>query len=92
MVVKEAMMMPLRRCQTATKFKKVIDIDNSFKWLPTFPSDSSGVNTTLFELPAPDVKAPDIDSTDIFAALARTKPSVSEKDLHRYVEFTEAFG
>lgn len=43
-VVKEAMMMPIRRCQTATKFKACPDgfIE------PTYPSDPQGVEMTLF--------------------------------------------
>jgi len=36
-VVKEAMMMPVRRCQTATRFKVV----DGF-YIPTFPSDPAG--------------------------------------------------
>jgi hypothetical protein len=42
--VKEAMMMPIRRCQTATKFRKTPD---GFLE-PTFPSDPMGIEMTLF--------------------------------------------
>lgn len=42
-VVKEAMMMPLRRCQTATKF--IVTYDGFY--LPTFPSDPNGKEMTM---------------------------------------------
>ena len=43
-VVKEAMMMPVRRCQTATKFKKTHD----GLYEPTYPADPAGIEMTLF--------------------------------------------
>jgi vacuolar protein-sorting-associated protein 4 len=43
-VVKEAMMMPIRRCQTATKFRHTPD--GFFE--PTYPSDPMGIEMTLF--------------------------------------------
>lgn len=43
-VVKEAMMMPVRRCSSATKFKQTPD---GF-WMPTNPSDPQGVEMSLY--------------------------------------------
>jgi vacuolar protein-sorting-associated protein 4 len=43
-VVKEAMMMPVRRCQTATKFKPTPE----GMLIPTYPSDPQGIEMTLF--------------------------------------------
>jgi len=48
-VVNEALMLPVRRCQTATKFKKVPDTaaPGGFWYEPTNPSDPAGEPMTL---------------------------------------------
>jgi vacuolar protein-sorting-associated protein 4 len=87
-IVKEAMMMPVRRCQTATHFKTMPD----GMMVPTFPSDPAGVQLTLMQVDPAKLKAPDVTTDDFFAALARIKPSVGEEDLVAQVKFTEDFG
>lgn len=61
-VVKEAMMMPVRRCSTATKFKQTHD---GF-WIPTNPSDPQGVDMTLYQVDPTKLKAPEITIDDFF--------------------------
>ena len=78
-VVKEAMMMPIRRCQTATKFRKTPD--GFFE--PTYPSDPMGIEMNLFSVEPSKLRAPDITTDDFFQALARIKPSVGKGDLDR---------
>ena len=87
-VVKEAMMMPVRRCQTATKFKQTHD---GFLE-PTYPSDPQGIAMTLFQVEPSKLRAPDITTDDFFQAIARIKPSVCQADLDRQIEFTSTFG
>ena len=87
-VVKEALMMPIRRCQTATKFKQTHD---GFM-IPTYPSDPTGIEMSLFQVEPSKLKAPDVTTEDFFQALARIRPSVSPADLERQVEFTNNFG
>jgi len=87
-IVKEAMMMPVRRCQTATKFKKMAD----GSLMPTFPSDPEGLEMTLMQVPPEKLKAPDVCVDDFWQALARIKPSVCAADLEQQIEFTQNFG
>ena len=61
-VVKEAMMMPVRRCQTAQRFKKTSD----GKWEPTFPSDPQGENKTLMDIEPSLLVAPDMSAQDVY--------------------------
>ncbi len=82
------MMMPIRRCQTATKFRKTPD---GFLE-PTFPSDPMGIEMTLFQVDPAKLKAPDITVDDFYQAIARIKPSVCQADLDRQIEFTSTFG
>jgi len=87
-VVKEAMMMPVRRCQTATRFKMLPD---GF-WIPTPPSDPEGKNMTLFDVEPSKLRAPEVKFEDFMNALSRIKPSVALADLERQIEFTNSFG
>ena len=45
-VINEALMMPVRRCQSAKKFKPTQDGG----WIPTFPSDPEGTEMDLMEV------------------------------------------
>ena len=82
------MMMPVRRCRTATRFKTLPD----GMMEPTFPSDPDGVDTNLYQIDPAKLKAPDVTAQDVFAALAMIKPSVGQSDLDRQIEFTNSFG
>jgi vacuolar protein-sorting-associated protein 4 len=54
-VVKDALMEPIRKCQSAKKFR--VEADGSY--VPTYPSDPSGIECTLQILPDPSkLKAP----------------------------------
>jgi len=81
-------MMPVRRCQTATKFKATPD---GFLE-PTYPSDPAGFDATLFEIDPSKLKAPDVIIDDFFQAISSIKPSVGPKDLVKQIEFTNHFG
>ena len=78
-VVKEAMMLPVRRCISATKF---IQTPDGF-FIPTYPSDPNGMEMTLMDVDPKKVQAPDVTAEDFFAALAKIKPSVSPNDLSK---------
>ena len=82
-VVKEALMMPIRRIQNATKFKKLPSptVAGETIWLPTYPSDMEGVECSLMQIDPSSVRAPDVTADDLYSALLRTKPSVSNKDI-----------
>lgn len=47
---------------------------------------------SLYSLEPSTLKAPDVTTEDFYQALARIKPSVSEADLERQIEFTNNFG
>lgn len=81
-------MMPIRRCQTATKFR--VTPDGGYE--PTYPSDPSGINMTLFQVEPSKLRAPDVTVEDFYQAIARIKPSVCDADLERQIEFTSTFG
>jgi len=57
--------MPVRRCQTATKFKQTPD----GMLVPTFPSDPNGQAMTLMDVPPEKLQCPDIIYDDYATAL-----------------------
>jgi len=73
-VVKEALMLPIRKCQTATKFKKL----QTGMFIPTYPSDPTGIEMSLMEVEPHLLQAPDVTVEDFFQAIARIRPSVSQ--------------
>ncbi len=54
--------MPVRRCQTATRFK--VCPDGFYE--PTFPSDPEGVDMTLFQIEPAKLRAPQVMVDDFF--------------------------
>lgn len=87
-VVKEALMLPVRRCQTAKTFAKTADGG----WSPTYPSDPNGHPMTLMQMDPTLLRCPPLSIDDFMAALARIKPSVNEKDVEEHIKWTEEFG
>jgi len=89
-VVNEALMLPVRRCQSATKFKRLPDpaAPNGFWYLPTNPSDPSGEAMTLMQVPPTQLKAPDVCVDDFMQALSNVKPSVNKEDCEQHTAWT----
>ena len=54
--------MPVRRCQTATRFRQTPE----GMWMPTFPSDPNGVDMNLYSLEPTSLRAPDVTTEDFF--------------------------
>eukprot|EP00744_Colponema_vietnamica_P003527 GILI01005394.1.p1 GENE.GILI01005394.1~~GILI01005394.1.p1 ORF type:complete len:470 (-),score=150.39 GILI01005394.1:235-1572(-) len=97
-VVKNALMEPIRKCQTAVAFKKVPNPKNpgafpqDFCYEPCSPGDPQGEAFRLMDVPPEKVKPPDVVMDDFLAVLETTRPSVSPADLVQQEEFTSQFG
>lgn len=50
------------------------------------------IESTVYDLPERSLTLPDIDKKDLLNALKRSKPSVSQKDLKQYEDWTKQFG
>ena len=61
-------------------------------FVPTYPSDPAGIEMTLMQVEPKLLQAPDVTTEDFFQAIARIRPSVSQADLTRQVDFTNNFG
>ena len=87
-VVNEALMMPVRRCQTAKRFKRT----PAGGMTPTFPSDPEGQDMTLMDVVPAELECPPVSMDDFMSALSRIRPSVCDKDIEDHVTWTSEFG
>jgi vacuolar protein-sorting-associated protein 4 len=104
-LVRDAIMEPVRICQSATTFKEVRDADGAGVWVtPCSPGDPDVIRgadgrprsmdlAQLTEIYLPSqLKAPPVMYKHFLQAITRCKPSVSQDDLAKFVAFTDEFG
>jgi vacuolar protein-sorting-associated protein 4 len=87
-VVNEALMMPVRKCQMGKFFRPTPDGG----WTPTNPSDPQAKQMTLMDMDPKLLRCPDVCMDDFMAALHRIKPSVNNKDIEDHIQWTAEFG
>uniref|UniRef100_A0A9J7XT66 vesicle-fusing ATPase n=1 Tax=Cyprinus carpio carpio TaxID=630221 RepID=A0A9J7XT66_CYPCA len=97
-VVRDALMQPIRKVQSATHFKKVrgkawnnpdVMVDDLLT--PCSPNDASAIQMTWVDVASDKLLEP-IVSLDMLRSLEKTKPTVNEEDLVKLKKFTEDFG
>ncbi|EIE27234.1 AAA-ATPase of VPS4/SKD1 family [Coccomyxa subellipsoidea C-169] len=95
-VVKDVLMEPVRKTQEATHFREKKGPDGKAMFEPCSPSEPGAIETTLTELAekglAPQVHPPLISMRDFEKVLLRARPTVSQKDLKVFEDFTTEFG
>ncbi|ODQ45589.1 hypothetical protein PICMEDRAFT_73103 [Pichia membranifaciens NRRL Y-2026] len=96
-VVKDALMQPIRKIQSATHFKKIDTINEETgeslaQYQPCSPGEPSGIEMNWMELEGDQLKEPDLCLTDFLKAVKTNKPTVNQQDLEKFVEFTNDFG
>ena len=70
-------MMPVRRCQTAKRFKPTPEGG----LIPTYPTDPEGSDMTLMTIDSKKLVCPPVTMDDFMSALSRIRPSVGEEDI-----------
>uniref|UniRef100_A0A671QFM2 vesicle-fusing ATPase n=1 Tax=Sinocyclocheilus anshuiensis TaxID=1608454 RepID=A0A671QFM2_9TELE len=98
-IVRDALMQPVRKVQSATHFKRVrgpsrsdpnVIVDDLLT--PCSPGDPQGTEMTWMEVPGEKLLEPIVSMSDMLRSLANTKPTVNEQDLEKLKKFTEDFG
>jgi vacuolar protein-sorting-associated protein 4 len=96
-LVKDAVYGPVRKCQLANHFARIIE-GNTTKYMPVLDKDlnkwhpSQIVQKTLTDLSGDELKVPDVDMDDVREAMTKSKSSVSKDQLEEYVKWTKEFG
>lgn len=99
-VVRDAMMQPVRAVQTATHFKKVSGPSPSDPSVtvndlltPCSPGDKEGaIEMSWTDVDGSKLMEPVITYHDFLKSLKTTRPTVNQKDLDRYAEWTTEYG
>lgn len=98
-VVRDALMQPVRKVQSATHFKRVRgpSRDNPSVYIddlltPCSPGDPQAIEMNWTQVPGDKLLEPIISPSDVFRSLEKTKPTVNEQDLVLLQKFTEDFG
>ena len=97
-LVRDALMQPIRKVQTATHFK-LVDApkrDNpsemSPHWTPWSPGDEGAQEKSWMDIESDELLEPEVAANDFVRAIQTTRPTVNFEDLRRHQEFTEQFG
>jgi vacuolar protein-sorting-associated protein 4 len=89
--VREALLEPVRRVQTATHFRMVTKDGGRF-WEPCAGGAPGAEEKSLMDIPSEMIAAPAATLSDFRAAFGKVKPSVGPEDLAGHDKFTEEFG
>ena len=98
-VVREALMMPIRKIQGATHFKRAsgpsptdptVNCDDLLT--PCGPRDHGAQAMSWMDVPGDKLLEPKVTIGDFMKALHNTRPSVNAEDLKRFDNFTRNFG
>lgn len=98
-VVRDALMQPVRKVQSSTHFKKItgpspVDKETIVDDLlvPCSPGDPGAIEMTWMDVPGDKLSVPPVTMSDILKSLTSTKPTVNEEDMKKLDKFTEDFG
>jgi len=97
-VVREALMVPVRIVQDATHFKKVWAKDRNNPnisrtyWQPCSPGDPEAVSMTWVDVNGDDLLEPPVSKRHFLQSIKTTRPSVNRSDIENYVKWTKDFG
>ncbi|KAB1273791.1 Vacuolar protein sorting-associated protein 4A [Camelus dromedarius] len=98
-IVRDSLMQPVRKVQSATHFKKVcgpsrtnpsIMIDDLLT--PCSPGDPGAMEMTWMDVPGDKLLEPVVCMSDMLRSLATTRPTVNADDLLKVKKFSEDFG
>lgn len=98
-VVRDALMMPIRKVQTATHFKyasgpSLADPDVIVNDLltPCGPREAGAMEMSWMSIPGDKLKEPCLTIADFLKALNTNRPTVNSDDLKNFEDFTRDFG
>ncbi|XP_020487468.1 vacuolar protein sorting-associated protein 4B [Labrus bergylta] len=98
-IVRDALMQPVRKVQSATHFKKVrgsswnnpdVVVDDLLT--PCSPGDPGAMEMTWMDLSGDKLLEPVVCMDDMLRSQSKTKPTVNDDDLEKLRKFTEDFG
>lgn len=95
-IVRDALMQPIRKVISATHFKAVSDPQSNrsdrTKWTPCSPGDPAAVEKTWQDIGSDSLLEPPLKLADFVKSLESTRPTVTETDIKRHEDWTKESG
>uniref|UniRef100_A0A5S6Q809 AAA domain-containing protein n=1 Tax=Trichuris muris TaxID=70415 RepID=A0A5S6Q809_TRIMR len=98
-VVRDALIQPVRKVQTATHFKRVSGPSRTDPSIivndlltPCSPSDLGAKPMSWLDVPSDKLLEPVVCMSDVLRSVANSKPTVNDVDIERLNKFTRDFG
>lgn len=93
-VVRDALMQPVRKLMAATHFKPVVDPEepHKAKWTPCSPGDQDAVEKSWTEVDSDELVEPGLRINDFLKALSKTRSTVSPDDIRKHEDWTNNSG
>lgn len=87
-------MQPVRKVLASTHFKEVPPPsgEDKAKWTPCSPGDPAAVEKAWTELESDELLEPPLKLNDFIKAVDSVRPTVSEDDIKRHIEWTNDSG
>ncbi|KAH6905822.1 katanin p60 ATPase domain-containing protein [Coprinopsis sp. MPI-PUGE-AT-0042] len=92
-IVRDALMQPVRKVLSATHFKQVKGPESdSMKWTPCSPGDPEAIEKTWDDVDSHELQEPPLTLKDFLMSLDNTRPTVTMSDIARHDEWTKESG
>jgi vacuolar protein-sorting-associated protein 4 len=93
-VVRDALMQPVRKVISATHFKRVPSPtdEDSMKWTPCSPGDPDAEEKSWSDVESDELLEPPLKLADFLKSLSTVRPTVSEGDIKKHDEWTKQSG
>ena len=95
-VVRDALMQPVRKGLSATHFKEIYvdgeDGTPNKKLTPCSPGDPQAFEGSWSGIDSNELLEPDLALNDFIKAINSTRPTVTDEDIRRHMEFTNESG
>ncbi|THH27482.1 hypothetical protein EUX98_g6703 [Antrodiella citrinella] len=86
-IVRDALMQPVRKVLSATHFKRV-PVDDKMKWTPCSPGDPEAEEKTWTDVEGDDLLEPPLRIADFLKSLETTRPTVTAEDIKKHDQWT----
>lgn len=95
-LVRDALMQPVRKVISATHFKQMPsdseEKPDAIKWTPCSPGDPDAVEKTWSDIESDELMEPPLTLKDFLKSLDSVRPTVSEADIKKHDDWTKESG